>query len=255
MFIPSVTGGASRQDRGKGFRTGRTPGPAWEYMKTNYVLVDYENVKVAHLTRLSDERFRVTLFLGLHDTKLPVDLVLTMQQLRDRGNYVVLDAAGRNALDFYIAYYLGTLATKDPVGFFHIISKDTGFDPLIRHLKTQGILCARSESVDDLPCFIRDEPAPSPPIGLTTVRPQAPPASNRTLDDLTRVAAEDLIKRKASRPRKEKTLRNTIHATCGKQLQVNQIDKVFKELVSRGWIKVTGTSVTYNLPPHLPTAH
>jgi hypothetical protein len=87
-------------------------------MKTNYVLVDYENVKVAHVERLSDERFRVILFLGTQDTKLPLDLVLAMQQLRDRGSYVVLDAHGRNALDFHIAYYLGALATKDPHRLF-----------------------------------------------------------------------------------------------------------------------------------------
>ena len=32
-----------------------------------------------------------------------------MQSLQDRGSYVVLDAAGRNALDLHLAYYLGVL--------------------------------------------------------------------------------------------------------------------------------------------------
>ncbi|MBP6582748.1 MAG: hypothetical protein KA204_04650 [Chromatiaceae bacterium] len=220
-------------------------------MKTNYVLVDYENVKVAHVERLSDERFRVTLFLGTQDTKLPLDLVLAMQQLRDRGSYVVLDAHGHNALDFHIAYYLGILAAKDPTGFFHIVSRDTGFDPLIRHLKTQGLLCARSASVDELPCFVTSETGSGTAKEPATARPPAQPKSNSSLDDLVRIAADDLIKRKASRPRKEKTLRSTLQATCGKQLPASQIERVFQELVKRGWVTVSGASVTYNLPKQL----
>ena len=220
-------------------------------MKTNYVLVDYENVKVAHVERLSDERFRVILFLGTQDTKLPLDLVLAMQQLRDRGSYVVLDAHGRNALDFHIAYYLGALATKDPTGFFHIVSKDTGFLPLVRHMKTQGILCARSASVDELPCFVTSETGSGTAKEPATARPPAQPKSNSSLDDLVRIAADDLIKRKASRPRKEKTLRSTLQATCGKQLPASQIERVFQELVKRGWVTVSGASVTYNLPKQL----
>jgi len=222
-------------------------------MKTNYVLVDYENVKVAHVERLSDERFRVILFLGTQDTKLPLDLVLAMQQLRDRGSYVVLDAHGRNALDFHIAYYLGALATKNPAGFFHIVSKDTGFDPLIRHMKAQGILCARSASVDELPCFITSETGPGTAKEPAPARPPTPPKPGGSLDNLVRIAAADLLKRKTARPRKEKTLRSTLQATCGKQLPASQIEKVFQELVKRGWVTVSGASVTYNLPKSLPS--
>ena len=42
---------------------------------------------------------------------------------------------GKNALDFYLAFYVGDLAAKDPEAGFHILSDDTGFDPLIKHLK------------------------------------------------------------------------------------------------------------------------
>jgi len=211
-------------------------------MKINYVLIDYENVKATMIERLADERFRVTVFLGPHDTKLPVELVLPMQRLGDRGSYVVLEAAGHNALDFHIAYYLGTLATKDPEGFFHIVSRDTGFDPLIRHLKTNGILSARSGSIEELPCFVK---ATSPAAGGNG---QENPARPPTIDDLVKIAADDLMKRKASRPRRETPLRSTIHAVCGKQLPDQLIDTVVAELVRRGWVKIAGAAVSYELP-------
>jgi hypothetical protein len=60
-----------------------------------------------------------------------------------------MDGNGTNALDFHIAYYIGRLAAKCPDAYFHIISKDTGFDPLIKHLKGQGISCQRSAAVTE----------------------------------------------------------------------------------------------------------
>ena len=53
-----------------------------------------------------------------------------MQALGDRANYVEIDGSGPNALDFHIAYYIGELATADPTGSFHVISKDKGSDPI-----------------------------------------------------------------------------------------------------------------------------
>lgn len=128
-------------------------------MKVNYVLVDYENVQVKSLELLKEEYFHIWVFIGPNNTKLPVELVLAMQKLGDRAEYVVLETSGRNALDFHIAYYLGTLASKDASGFFHIISKDTGFDLLIQHLKSKKTFAARSASIEEMPCFVKPTPA------------------------------------------------------------------------------------------------
>jgi hypothetical protein len=35
--------------------------------------------------------------------------------------------------------------------YFHIVSKDTGFDPLIQHLKAKKILASRSKDVTEIP--------------------------------------------------------------------------------------------------------
>lgn len=113
-------------------------------------MIDYENVQVKSLALLKGEQFQVRIFLGPNNKKLPVELVLAMQALGDKGEYVVLETPGVNALDFHIAYYLGALATIDPSGFFHIISKDTGFDSLIKHLKAKKVFSTRSVSVSNV---------------------------------------------------------------------------------------------------------
>ena len=201
-------------------------------MKNNYVFIDYENVKVNSLALLGGEQFRVHLFLGPHHAKLPRPLVLAMHKLGDRAKYVELEAAGPNALDFHIAYYLGSLAAADPDGFFHVISKDTGFDPLIKHLKTRKILAARSESIEEMPCFLPAATAHSPANGL---------------DGMVKLVVEDLIKRKAAKPRKVATLRSTVAARLGKDADAH-LDAVLDALVRAGHVAIDGEKVAYHLP-------
>ena len=214
-------------------------------MKTNYVLIDYENVHVSSLALLEDPHFQVRLFLGPINKKLPVVLVLAMHRFGERADYIVLETSGANALDFHLAYYLGLLTAADPTGFFHIISKDTGFDPLVRHLKARKLLAARSASIETMPCF--------PPAAGVAGDPEAPGAVPATpaplaVADLIERAVADLIKRKAAKPRTTKTLLSTLHAQCGKQRPIAEVEGVYQALVARGYVKVNGTQVSYALP-------
>jgi hypothetical protein len=214
-------------------------------MKTNYVLIDYENVQVKSLALLAGEHFRVRLFLGVNDTRLPSDLVLAMHALGDRASYVKLDAGGANALDFLIAYTLGRLAAAEPEAFFHVISKDRGFDPLIRHLRAAKIFAARSESIEAMPCFRPAAEAGSAGIRSMPEGPAKPDGSG--LDALVQTALEDLVKRKTSRPRKSATLRSTVQARLGKDA-ADQVDAVIAALVRAGHVCIEADKVTYRLP-------
>lgn len=207
-------------------------------MRTNYVLIDFESVQVKSLALLTGEHFRVHLFVGPHHAKLPRSLVVAMHEFGARAKYIELDTPGPNALDFHIAYYLGNLAATDPDGFFHIISKDTGFDPLIRHLKTKKVLAARSESIEAMPCF-------QPGVAAAVSFPSAPRVNG--LDALVKVAVDDLIKRKAARPRKMTPLRSTVMARIGSEAE-SSLDAVIAALFRAGYVVAEGEKVTYNLP-------
>ncbi len=80
-------------------------------MKTNYVLVDYENVQVKSLALLKGEHFRVKAFLGPNNTKLPIELVLAMQALGEHAEYIVVEAHGKNANAMFYANFGQSLAT------------------------------------------------------------------------------------------------------------------------------------------------
>ncbi|MBP6733267.1 MAG: hypothetical protein KAX51_00655 [Chromatiaceae bacterium] len=58
----------------------------------------------------------------------------------------------------------------------------------------------------------------------------------------------DLVRRKASRPRTQKTLLSTLHALFKKGLSEQQLAALFSELCKRGIVKIEGTKVSYALP-------
>lgn len=212
-------------------------------LRKNYVLIDYENVHVKTLSLLTSEQFWVYVFLGPKNTKLHRELVLAMHEFGNRATYVELHSPGSNALDFHLAYYLGALVRDDPEGFFHIISKDTGFDPLISHLKSKKILAARSVAIEDMPCFrpqgelsanLRD----ATPIEL--IEPHK-------IDALIKLAIEILRGQKKAKPGTEKTLRSTLRAKLPKAIADPAVDLVVRQLQESGWAKLEGKKMTYPL--------
>jgi hypothetical protein len=216
-------------------------------LKTNYVLIDYENVQVKSLELLRAEHYRIYVFLGPSNMKLHKDLVLAMHEFGERAEYVELDVSGKNALDFHLAYFLGTLSTADPAGCFHLISKDTGFDPLVKYLTSKKILASRSESIEDMPCFVTPAGTSAPQGAEPTPTVFASEAAANG-DPLMKLVLDDLIKRKSAKPSTPKTLKNTMQKRCGSEVSADRIEALYTALIERGYVCVEGTKLNYSLP-------
>lgn len=198
-------------------------------MKTNFVLVDFENIQPNNMCLLTGGPFKVKVFLNANQTKIPLEMARAMQMLGPDAEYIQIDGNGSNALDFHIAYYIGRLAAVAPGACFHVISKDTGFDPLIKHLKTQKIVCQRRESIAGIPL-----------VKIPNTKP-----SQEKVDAII----ENLEKRKASRPRTLKTLRSCIKVHFANQLAEEELEMILSQLSKRRVIKIDGGKVSYELAP------
>jgi hypothetical protein len=112
-------------------------------MSRHYVLVDFENVQPASLGALKEGADHVKVFTGQHQSRVDIGLAAALQRLGTNAEYIQIVGSGKDALDFHIAFYIGKLAAEHPDATFTIVSKDTGFDPLRKHLETLGIKCNR----------------------------------------------------------------------------------------------------------------
>lgn len=197
-------------------------------MRTNYVLIDYENVQPSALSVLEKEHFKVVVFVGANQAKVAFDVAAQLQRLGPSASYVKISGNGPNALDFHIAYYIGHLAAAEPDAYFHIISKDTGFDPLISHLKSKKIFACRSKDIGDMPIVKA--------------------ANSKTQPEKLAVIVANLKQRGASKPRTVKTLSSTISSLFQKALAEDELAAILKHMEQQGFITVTGTKVGYSLP-------
>ena len=196
-------------------------------MRSNFVLIDSENVKPEYIEKLKHEHVRVVVFVGANLKRLDFSIVNAVQSLGFNGSYVQISSHGPGALDFHIAYYLGKLSAAHPDAYFHIISKDKGFDPLIKHLKDIKIFCSRWASVLEIPLV-------------------------KSTDKLSpRERAADFYKARIasskSRPATVTSLRSAILSHFHRVLSVQEAAEVLEALTAAGHVVLNGKKVAY---PH-----
>ena len=196
-------------------------------MRTNIILIDFESVQPASLAALEHDHFKVIVFVGAGQTRVPIDIATALQRMGPNAEYIQISGSGRNALDFHICFYIGQLAAQDQSAYFHVISKDGGFDPLIQHLRSRKIFCARSPSIDDIPL-------------VKTGNRKSP-------DERAQLFMERLRHPGATKPRAVRTLSGAIAAYFHKQLTDAEVEAVIAALQKSGFIAVAGGKVSYTV--------
>jgi hypothetical protein len=195
-------------------------------MRKNVVLIDFESVQPDSIEALNHEQVRVFLFCGANQSKLPFEIAATLQMLGERAKYVKMSGNGPNALDFHIAYYIGRLAVENPETYFHIISRDKGFDPLIKHLKEKhNILCARAESIAEIP-FVKT-------------------SAGKPSTERAKIFIAQLKRPKVTKPTTEKSLGNAIRAHFKSAIKESEAAQIIQEMVTTGFISIQAGNIVY----------
>ena len=195
-------------------------------MKTQVILVDWENVQPELLPALNLEGTRVLVFIGPHQTKLPFAMVQAVQKLGERAQYVQVSKQGNDALDMHIAFYIGKLAVELPDAYFHVIAKDRDYDPLVAHLKALKIGAAKWPDLASIPVLKR--------------------AAASTVKEKLEAIKDWLMERKANRPKTLKTLTNSLKTSAfAGRLDDQEIGSLINALREKGLISVEGQKVAY----------
>ena len=186
------------------------------------LLVDFENVHQVDLAHLNQE-CHVIIFVGVSQKAVPIDLVVSAQKLGSRVEWLRVEGKGNNALDFHIACHLGRVFEKSPHTHCIILSKDKGFDPLLRHLNKLGLKCQRINSLLEL------DPKSAP---------RDDPDYRRVVEVLGKTD-------KNKRPRKLKTLSQYIASIFQKKIPQKDVDRIIDMLFANKMISETKNIISY----------
>ncbi len=220
-------------------------------MKPAYILIDFENVQPDKVGALDMGAFKIKVFVGAKQSRVALGLASALQPMGNAVEYIQIEGSGRNALDLHIAYYIGRLAVEEPGAVFHIVSKDTDYDPLIDHLKEKKIHCQRWSAFGDIP-HARAATPKTAPVSRTAAKAKsapkaaakaAPPASSQ-VDEI----ANNLRKRARAQPSTLKALTSTIKSHFrGIAMDDRTVDAIIDALKARGLIVVKDGKVAYQL--------
>jgi hypothetical protein len=218
------------------------------------LLVDFENIQdLDYLKKLRNTDLEVRVFIGSQQAKLPTALVRQAQPFGSRLHWIQMEGHGKNALDFHIAYTIGLLAAENRKRRIFILSKDTGFDPLLSYLSKRNIDCQR---IEELGKFLINKDAPPPascvlpapassvasPVNATPPA-QKPAAKALSLTDV--LLHLDTIPPR-TRPKKPKTLAAHLANHFKKQAPYRDFNQVIKELAKLGKISIDGEKLSYH---------
>jgi hypothetical protein len=217
----------------------------------NHVFVDFENVHRIDASVIGSKTVSFTLLLGPQQTKLDAELVEKLLEHAASVQLIRLTSSGKNALDFTLAYYVGRAVSANPTAYIHIVSQDTGYDPLVEHLRSRHIHAHRHDSFATLTfsgttkvatvAFRGDAMPPTAgPVtpGAGTVPKETP---------MTRVL-ERLRKNVTNRPKKKKTLLSHLRSTLGKDATEEEAAELIEKLRRSGHIRIGDKDVvTYKV--------
>lgn len=192
-------------------------------MSETFLLVDFENVREMAPSRLP-EKWRVKIFIGRSQNSIPFAIASEAQRLGGRLEWVKIEGDGRNNLDFHLTFYLGELVKEFPRATFIILTKDKGFDPLLKHLSQRSIQCRRVGEF----AKIATPPADSPDPHFT-----------RVYEILSKI-------QKKARPGKRKTLVQHVSATFQKKLPEADVQRIVNQLLSKRLVSETNNALTYH---------
>jgi hypothetical protein len=190
------------------------------------LLIDYENVQGINLEELAGTDSRVCIFTGSSQSKIPIELVSSAQVLGNRLEWIRIDGNGPNALDFHIAYYLGAHITKYPKNEYFVLSKDKGFDPLMKHIAKEKVACKRITTISEL---------------LPTKRVKAPDTDyEKVLLNLKKIE-------KSRRPKNAKTLKQHIKSIIGKTQTEDKLNRIIEQLQAARIVVVEDGRLKYEI--------
>jgi hypothetical protein len=233
--------------------------------------VDFENLQKID-TNVIDPKTKVIVMVGLAQDNKAIEFAKNLFNNISAIELIKVNGRGPNALDIFIAFYIGRYFDSIKESEIIIFSKDSDYDQLIKHLDGYGISIKRIGIVEEIEKKIIDidieKPKPnqkkkeSPKTVETNntkkiVEIKEPKQKQKKKNspkiietDDTKIIIEYLQKQtglqKSRRPKKIETLENYLSSYFSKKLSIDKIKMAIEFMKSNKHISVTDNKISYD---------
>jgi hypothetical protein len=205
------------------------------------LLVDFENVPKVDLAAVP-AGVVVPFFFGAAQKSVPTEFLRAALKLGERFVPIDIAGAGRNALDFHIAFYLGEYLTRNPAAHCVILSRDKGFDPLVKHLNARDYSVRRVATLEEaFPAL----PSRQLPVAARP-RSGAGSAGRRAVVATTDNAVAWLATMdKSKRPKKRPALAAHLHSHFAGKLSAAEIEQLVDRMIAERRLSEAAGKLSY----------
>ena len=219
------------------------------------LLVDFENVPKVDLAAVP-AGVVVPFFFGAAQKSVPTDFLRAALKLGERFVPIDIAGAGRNALDFHIAFYLGEYLTRNPATHCVILSRDKGFDPLVKHLSARDYSVRRVATLEEaFPALPRQQLPVAAKRSLTPAsREPAPQSARSSASNAGKRAAVATIDNavawlatmdKGKRPKKRPALAAHLHSHFAGKLSAADLEQLMDRMILERRLSEVGGKLSY----------
>jgi hypothetical protein len=204
------------------------------------VFIDFENLQKIDADLIKAES-KIIIFVGLNQENKSVDYTKELLTLKKVTSIELIKVNGRghNALDFLLTFYLGNYIEKTYNCKIFICSKDTGYDPLIKHLNEKGISIQRIAN--------QEENAKQRPVAKQKKEEKTIEKNVGKNDDDYKKVIKYLEDKKDRRPSTVKALTSDLSHHFAKTIQINKIEKIINLIIQKKQIEIIGNKIEYKI--------
>jgi len=208
-------------------------------MYKSIIFVDFENLQKIN-TSLINTKTKIIIMVGLDQDNKAFEFAKNLFNNVSSIELIKVNGRGSNALDFFIAFYLGKYFNNIKEAEIIIFSNDTGYDQLIKHLNGYGISIKREELVKNIIKQVNKS---------NESKQKLVKSKNETETHYVQTIIEYLQNQtksqKNKRPKKRITLENYLSTHFSKNISMDNIKKAINIMEKKNMITITNDKINY----------
>jgi hypothetical protein len=118
-------------------------------MYKSVVFIDFENIQKIN-NKIIDPKTKIIVMVGLDQDSKAFDFAKNLFENISSIELIKVNGRGPNALDIFIAFYIGRYFDSIKESEIIICSKDSDYDQLIKHLDGYGIIIKRIGLIENI---------------------------------------------------------------------------------------------------------
>jgi hypothetical protein len=210
-------------------------------MYKSVVFVDFENIQKIDRT-LIDPKTKIIVMVGLNQDNKAFEFARNLFNGVSSIELVKVNGCGHNALDIFIAFYIGRYFDSIKESEIIICSRDSDYDQLIKHLDGHGISIKRVASVEE----VKKETAAAKEAKQTREKEPQKAAEPNETEMIMEYLRKQTSAKKSKRPKKIATLENHLYSHFSQKISLDKIKTAIEFMKNNEYIAIVNNRIRYN---------